>query len=160
MCVDSANEKRGTRGVLVRTLEIPATAEAPTRARRWLDDITELRLLGQIAFDVRLLATELVANSVRHAGLDESDLITVTLGLSEAQVRVEVRDGGDGFSFPLRPQDRDGDGGRGLQIVAAIAHRWGIDRNEPIVVWFEIDRERAAPVGTRLSRERVRGLVP
>ena len=111
--------------MLVRTLEIAATAEAPTQARRWLDEITELRSHGQVAFDVRLLVTELVANSVRHAGLDASDHITVMLELSLSRVRVEVRDPGEGFAFPLREQARDSEGGRGLQIVAAISNRWG-----------------------------------
>jgi hypothetical protein len=39
-----------------------------------------------------------------------------------------------------------------LQIVAAIAHRWGIERSEPIAVWFEIDVERpsGAPTGARV----------
>lgn len=158
--VDSANEQRGRRTALVRTLEIAANDEAPTRARRWLDDISDLRVLGQVAFDVRLLATELVANSVRHAGLDEFDLITVMLELSDARVRVEVRDPGAGFAFPVRPQKRDSEGGRGLQIVAAIAHRWGVDRSEPITVWFEIDLERATAVGRRVARDYVHGLVP
>lgn len=157
--VDSADQKRGARALLVRTLEIPATAEAPTLARRWLDDISELRVLGQVAFDVRLLVTELVANSVRHAGLDESEQITVMLELSDSRVRVEVRDPGDGFAFPARPHKLGIEGGRGLQIVAAIAHRWGIDRNEPIAVWFEIDLERTTAVGARRSRECVSGLV-
>ena len=89
--------------------------------------------------------TELVANSVRHAGLDESDSITVTLELGDARLRVEVLDPGEGFAFPVRPQKLDAEGGRGLQIVAAIAHRWGIERSEPIAVWFEIDLERPAP---------------
>jgi anti-sigma regulatory factor (Ser/Thr protein kinase) len=155
--VDSANEKRGA--VLVRTREIAATAEAATVARRWLDDISDLRVLGQVAFDVRLLVTELVTNSVRHAGLGESELITVMLELSDARVRVEVRDPGDGFAFPARPQKITIEGGRGLQIVAAIAHRWGIDRSEPIAVWFEIDLERATAVGARRSLECARGLV-
>jgi anti-sigma regulatory factor (Ser/Thr protein kinase) len=156
--VDSANEKRGA--VLVRTRELAATAEAPTLARRWLDGISDLRVLGQVAFDVRLLVTELVANSVRHAGLDESDLITVMLELSGSRVRVEVRDPGDGFAFPARPQKLDGEGGRGLQIVAAIAHRWGIERSEPIAVWFEIELQRTTAVGARRSLECARGLVP
>jgi len=149
-------------GVLVRTLEIAATSEAPTGARRWLDGISELRPLGQVAFDVRLLVTELVANSVRHAGLDESDSITVTLELGDARLRVEVLDPGDGFAFPVRPQKPDAGGGRGLQIVAAIAHRWGVERSEPIAVWFEIDLERAprAPTGARVPHSCVRSLVP
>ena len=148
--------------MLVRTLEIAATAEAPTRARRWLDEITELRSHGQVAFDVRLLVTELVANSVRHAGLDASDHITVMLELSLSRVRVEVRDPGEGFAFPLREQTRDSEGGRGLQIVAAISNRWGIERSSPIAVWFEIDLEppATASISARVPRASVRGLVP
>jgi anti-sigma regulatory factor (Ser/Thr protein kinase) len=155
------DENRDRPGILVRTLEIAATSEAPTGARRWLDGIAELRPLGQVAFDVRLLVTELVANSVRHAGLDESDSITITLELDGARLRVEVLDPGAGFAFPVRPEQQGGGGGRGLQIVAAIAHRWGIERGEPIAVWFEIDLERAdrAPAGARVTRSSVRSLV-
>ena len=83
---------------------------------------------------MRLLVTELVANSVRHAGLDETDRITLMLELSDTRVRVEVRDPGRGFAFPVRPQKLTAEGGRGLQIVAAIAHRWGVERSEPIAV--------------------------
>jgi anti-sigma regulatory factor (Ser/Thr protein kinase) len=159
--VEYGNQRRGATAVLVRTLEIAATTEAPTRSRRWLDGIPELRALGQVAFDVRLLVTELVANSVRHAGLDENDVITLMLELSDTRVRVEVRDPGRGFAFPVRPQKLTAEGGRGLQIVAAIARRWGVERSEPIAVWFEIDIERAtgAPDGARVPRASVRGLV-
>jgi anti-sigma regulatory factor (Ser/Thr protein kinase) len=157
--VDSDNERRAT---FVRTLEIAATPEAPTAARRWLDAISELRALGQVAFDVRLLVTELVANSVRHAGLTASDRITVTLELGTDRLRIEVRDPGAGFAFPARPQKLQIEGGRGLQIVAAIAHRWGIERSSPIAVWFEIDLERAAaaPLRVGVPRRYIRGLVP
>jgi anti-sigma regulatory factor (Ser/Thr protein kinase) len=159
--VKFGNDKRG-RTVLVRTLEVPATSEAPTVARRWLDDIPQLRSLGQVAFDVRLLVTELVANSVRHADLAQSDTVTITLELDEALLRVEVRDPGTGFAFPARPQKRDSEGGRGLQIVAAIAHRWGVERGQPAAVWFEIDlvRSRAGPVGVRAQHSSAWGLVP
>ena len=148
--------------MLVRTLEIAPTSEAPTLARRWLDEISELRSHGQVAFDVRLLVTELVANSVRHAGLDPSDRITVMLEQSLSRVRVEVRDPGQGFAFPLREQVRDIEGGRGLQIVAAISHRWGIERAGPIAVWFEIDLDPPATtsISARVPRASVRGLVP
>jgi signal transduction histidine kinase len=99
---------------------------------------------------------------VRHAGLVESDRITVTLELRSERLRVEVRDPGSGFAFPVRPQKLRIDGGRGLQIVAAIAHRWGIERSTPIGVWFEIDLERAAapPRRAGVQRSCVRGLVP
>jgi anti-sigma regulatory factor (Ser/Thr protein kinase) len=157
--VHSDNETRAT---LVRTLEIAATSEAPTAVRRWLDAISELRRLGQIAFDARLLVTELVANSVRHAGITASDQITVTLELGTERLRIEVRDPGVGFAFPVRPQKLSIEGGRGLQIVAAIADRWGIERSTPIAVWFEIDLARAVapPIRVGVPRGCVRGLVP
>ena len=148
--------------MLVQTIDIAATAEAPGKARRWLDDCPELRRLGQVAFDVRLLVTELVSNSVRHAGAREDDQVSITLKLSSACVRVEVSDAGDGFVIPERPQKRNADGGRGLQILAAVAHRWGIGRSKPVSVWFEIDLERAgsATGAARVPQVCVRGLVP
>jgi len=144
--------------VLVQTIDIAATAEAPGKARRWLDDCSELRRLGQVAFDVRLLVTELVSNSVRHAGVGQDDHVSVTLKLTSACVRVEVSDAGEGFAIPERPQKRNADGGRGLQILAAVAHRWGIERAQPISVWFEIDlaKEPAPPAGGEGSRAWVR----
>lgn len=160
--MDAGNDKRGPGVVFVRTLELRPTPEAPSAARRWLDEIPRLRVLGQVAFDVRLLVTELVANSVRHAGLGVGDLITITLELGDGRLRVEVRDPGAGFDFPLRPQKLERQGGRGLQIVAAIAHRWGVERAEPVVVWFEIGLEEsiAAAASARLPRASVRALVP
>ena len=119
---------------------------------------SELRALGQVAFDVRLLVSELVANSVRHAGLAEPT-DRVKLELSDSRLRVEVRDPGE-VRVPRRgPRSSAVEGGRGLQIVAAIAHRWGIDRDEPIAVWFEIDLERTTAVGARRSRECASSLV-
>jgi serine/threonine-protein kinase RsbW len=146
-------ENGGGIAVLVRTLVIPASAEAPARARRWLDDLVPLRPLGQVAFDVRLLVTELVSNSVRHAGLEESDEIELRLDLDEARLRVEVRDPGSGFELSPRVRERNAEGGRGLQIVAAIAHRWGLETTPGSIVWFEIDLERGAVLPSRQGAE-------
>jgi anti-sigma regulatory factor (Ser/Thr protein kinase) len=128
--------------VLSRSLDIAATCEAPAEARRWLDHMAPLRALGQVAFDVRLLVSELVANSVRHAGLGPTDLIAVSLDLSDSVLRVEVQDQGRGFTLPARPEKRTSEGGRGLQILAAVASRWGLNGTKPVTVWFEIDLER------------------
>jgi anti-sigma regulatory factor (Ser/Thr protein kinase) len=128
--------------VLSRSLDIAASCEAPAEARRWLDDLVPLRALGQVAFDVRLLVSELVANSVRHAGLRPTDLIAVNLDLSDSLLRVEVQDEGPGFTLPVRPEKRTTEGGRGLQILAAVASRWGLSSTRPVTVWFEIDLER------------------
>ena len=90
--------------VLSRSLDIAATCEAPAEARRWLDHIAPLRALGQVAFDVRLLVSELVANSVRHAGLGPTDLIAVSLDLSDSVLRVEVQDEAMGSRFRNGPR--------------------------------------------------------
>jgi anti-sigma regulatory factor (Ser/Thr protein kinase) len=145
--------------VLAESLEIDATPEASAAARRWLDGIAPLRSLGQVAFDVRLLVTELVSNSVRHAGLGSHDRVTVRLDLDEQRLRVEVRDRGSGFdSTHLRAPDNEG--GRGLQIVSAIAHRWGLGEGTGSVVWFEIDREHTPSLPARQTAEGRCGHTP
>jgi two-component sensor histidine kinase len=115
-----------------------------------------------VAFDVRLLVTELVVNSVRHAGLSDHDTISVTLELSPDHLRVDVRDEGPGFRIPDRPQKVRLEGGRGLQIVGAIARRWGVEEGPRSGVWFEIDLDpsREHAVDERVPRSNVRGLVP
>jgi anti-sigma regulatory factor (Ser/Thr protein kinase) len=142
-------ENGGGIAVLVRSLEIAATPEAPAAARRWLDGIAPLRSLGQVGFDVRLLATELVSNSVRHGSLRPSDEIELRLDLNESRLRMEVRDPGHGFDPSERTRDVHAEGGRGLLIVEAIAHRWGLDTAHGSLVWFEIDLERGAALPLR-----------
>jgi anti-sigma regulatory factor (Ser/Thr protein kinase) len=145
--------------VLAESLEIAATPDASSKARRWLDGMAPLRALGQAAFDVRLLVTELVSNSVRHAGLGERDRVCVRLELDETRLRVEVRDRGPGFdSTNLREPDNAG--GRGLKIVSAIAQRWGHEEREGSLVWFEIDREVTLRLPARREAEGRCGHAP
>jgi anti-sigma regulatory factor (Ser/Thr protein kinase) len=76
---------------------------------------------------------------VRHAQVGSDSRLTLVLSLSERTLRVEVHDPGPGFdaSRPA-PAARPGSG-NGLRIVARIADRWGIAREETTRVWFEID---------------------
>lgn len=88
---------------------------------------------------VCLLTSELVTNSVRHAGLRESDRIVLAARLTPEFVRVEVRDPGSGFD----PDVRHGAGGYGLRMLDMLASRWSVDRDERgCRVWFEVDRRR------------------
>lgn len=84
---------------------------------------------------LRLLVTELVANSVRHA---RGTPIDVTVMLHEDCVRAEVTDGGDGFAPPTPDPNPLKDAGWGLFLVRKIAERWGADRGTG-TVWFELD---------------------
>jgi anti-sigma regulatory factor (Ser/Thr protein kinase) len=98
---------------------------------------------GQIApalqDDVRLLVSELVANSVLHAGVGPDDSLTLVLSVSEERLRVEVHEPDHDFR-PSFPAVRELSGsGNGLLIVERVADRWGITRETSTCVWFEID---------------------
>src|SRR5918998_1436244 len=77
------------------------------------------RLLVQEGLDadlqhtVCLLASEVVTNSVRHAGLGEDDRIVLAARMTPEFVRVEVRDPGSGFDADVR----HGLPGHGLRML-------------------------------------------
>ena len=87
------------------------------------------------AGDLVLLVSELVTNAVRHAA---GERFEVRLVLRPGVLRLEVRDGGEGFEPVVAPSD-DGSGGYGLYIVDRLSDRWGVERR-PGSVWLELDR--------------------
>lgn len=91
--------------------------------------------------DLRLLVTELVTNSVRHA---EATMVGLQVSLSRDTVRIEVTDHGRGFAPRPRRQGQDERSGWGLYLVDRLADRWGVAaRDAGTSVWLELDR---APV--------------
>jgi anti-sigma regulatory factor (Ser/Thr protein kinase) len=85
---------------------------------------------------LRLLVTELIANSVRHAAAQTVDLRAL---VGDNGVWVEVTDAGPGFD----PRDHDhtarDDSGWGLFLVERLADRWGVRRDgNRTRVWFEL----------------------
>jgi anti-sigma regulatory factor (Ser/Thr protein kinase) len=90
--------------------------------------------------DAVLLVSELFANSLRHSGSGvPGETVTVAVRIGNGIVRVEVTDRAGPGTPKLRPASRDAEGGRGLQLVAALAVRWGSRRRGGrIVTWFEL----------------------
>jgi anti-sigma regulatory factor (Ser/Thr protein kinase) len=88
-----------------------------------------------IEHTVTLLATEVVGNAVRHAGLRGDQRIVFFARLNEDFARVEVADPGMGFD----PQQVRSDG-YGLRLLGTLAARWGVDSSKGCRVWFEVDR--------------------
>jgi anti-sigma regulatory factor (Ser/Thr protein kinase) len=89
-----------------------------------------------------LLAGELFVNSVRHSGSSApGETATVKVKAANDVIRVEVTDrSGPGVPEP-RPVGSDAEDGRGLQLVARLAVRWGWRRRVGrTVTWFEILR--------------------
>src|SRR5919199_5583289 len=110
-------------------LRLAPTSEAVPAARHSLDELEDL-LLPEKLEDVRLVVSELVANSVRHAGLSLNDQILLSVMVSGGSIRGRVCDPGPGFEKPSEPRPRpDLSGGWGLPIVQRISDRWGVKRN-------------------------------
>ena len=87
-----------------------------------------------------LMVSELYSNSVKHSGSGApGETVTVAVMTGAGVVRVEVIDRSGPGVPELRPADRDAEGGRGLQIVARLAARWGWRRRGGrTVTWFEL----------------------
>lgn len=119
------------------TLRLAATADAPARARQSLVDACH-QLPEQLLGDAELLTSELVSNSVKHAG----GPVIVAIECDGNTLSVEVRDPSP--SLPVvRDPDEDSIGGRGMRLVAAIAKSWGCRRSADGTgksVWFALVR--------------------
>lgn len=123
---------------------LPRDLDAGVAARRELERFRGE--LGEADHDiVALLMTELVANSVKHAGPDAGSHLRLGLTVTADRIRVEVRDGGPGF-VPARRSNRAGALHWGIELVDRLADRWQVVPGEgrgETSVWFELDRGRA-----------------
>jgi anti-sigma regulatory factor (Ser/Thr protein kinase) len=108
-------------------------------ARAALVDLADALPSGVLE-DVRLLVSELVTNSIRHAGIEEGGGVELRVLVSQRVLRVEVVDGGRGFEPASPGPSADMGSGWGLYLVDRIADRWGTRPTDPgTCVWFEID---------------------
>jgi anti-sigma regulatory factor (Ser/Thr protein kinase) len=133
------------------SFELAGGPYAVTAARLALADL-ESHLDASVAFDVRLLVSELVTNSVQHAEVAAEDSIVLSVSFSDKNVRVEVRDDGPGFEPPASPPPKDADAGWGLFLVEQLADGWGVVEDGK-AVWFEIERARGREGGQASSSE-------
>jgi anti-sigma regulatory factor (Ser/Thr protein kinase) len=116
--------------------------DAIPAARHVLDRVAEEYELPSFA-DLRLLVSELVTNSVVHAGAGPDEWVELQLRNPDGSLRVEVCDESMGWSPRAREGDLEDPGGWGLVIVDRLADRWGVSRNGHTCVWFELDGEGA-----------------
>jgi anti-sigma regulatory factor (Ser/Thr protein kinase) len=124
------------------SFELAGGPYAVTAARLALADL-ESHLDPSVAFDVRLLVSELVTNSVQHAQVSAEDSIVLAVKFNDEHVRCEVHDNGPGFEPPATPPPEDADAGWGLFLVEQLADEWGVER-ERQAVWFQIDCAKRA----------------
>ncbi len=122
-------------------LELPRDLNSAAAARHAVDGLAGSLPEEQLG-DVRLLVSELVTNSLRHAEMRPEESIKLHVDIDDGRVRVEVSDPGQGFELEGEADQRDTVEGWGLYLVATLSDRWGVERREGAssLVWFELDR--------------------
>ncbi|MFD7503774.1 SpoIIE family protein phosphatase [Streptomyces sp. NPDC059850] len=103
----------------IATWSLPEDPRAAGQARAHVRGQLGAWHLDELTTTTELLVSELVGNVVRHA----EGPIGLRLLRSRAMI-CEVSDGSPATPRIRRAGDLD-EGGRGLQLVAALAHRWG-----------------------------------
>ncbi|MEV8021291.1 SpoIIE family protein phosphatase [Streptomyces sp. NPDC086554] len=152
----------GDLGVDTRTRSSVITARAAATfdpvgrsvatARSFVRDTLQGWGFTDIVDDAVVLTSELVTNAVVHAGT-AADVLCLR---SDDAVRIEVSDHYPEREIPLQQSaanmgSPDREGGRGLQLCAALATRWGVDYTPTHKqVWFQLDLPDR-PVGTRAA---------
>ncbi len=139
------------------SFSVPSTARAVTDARHrllagirgWeLQADTSDKDEGELLDTVALVATELLANSVQHAGPGP---ISVTARMtSDDTVRIEVTDTSSALPHMELPNS-DSEHGRGLFLVAALAARHDVEpTSSGKCCWAEIPLPKPPTTATPL----------
>jgi anti-sigma regulatory factor (Ser/Thr protein kinase) len=133
------NGKSVTRGKTedAMALSLDGGLDAAAQARNALS-----RLRGDLdpplVETMRLLVTELIANSVKHA---KTSAVALNVVVGRGAVLVEVRDEGPGFEPANRTEGQDKASGWGLFLVDRLSDRWGVAHEHASTrVWFELKR--------------------
>lgn len=127
-----------------------AVSRSVATARSFVRDTLQGWGFADIVDDAVVLTSELVTNAVVHAGTS-ADVLCLR---ADDGVRIEVADRYPEREIPLQGShinmgSPDREGGRGLQLCAAMASRWGVEYTSTHKqVWFRLDLPDR-PVGTR-----------
>ena len=111
-------------------------------ARRALDEFG-----GELEEDISersaLVVTEVVTNSVTHAGLTSAQPIELNIELFAECLRIEVTDEGTrSFDPVVTPPLAGQNSGRGLWMIDQLTDRWGVEFTRSTRVWCEFDLGR------------------
>jgi len=89
--------------------------------------------------DAILMTSELCTNALQHSCSGHGGTFEVTIYHSPGSLRIEVRDDGSASTPAAQETGSCDENGRGLEIVACLAHRWGQRGDEyGRCVYFEL----------------------
>ena len=118
------------------SVDLPPVVASVPLARHVTLDLLRAWGSGHDLDDAALLVSELVANVVDH--VQGEAVLTLELVLAEDWLRISVADGWS-VRPVVRELEKDRPRGRGLQLVEAIAVRWGSeDQHGGKRIWFDL----------------------
>lgn len=134
--IGGVTSTRGVGVVAERTEVFLPVPQAVAGVRRLVATTLDGTPYRRAAPDATLLASELATNAFVHSG---GAPFRVTVAAGRRHLRIAIEDGSDD-EVRLAPPTSDGESGRGVAIIDALASRWGAS---PLaggkVVWAEID---------------------
>jgi serine phosphatase RsbU (regulator of sigma subunit) len=117
----------------------PAESVSVPQVRELLETLDDR--YPQLAWDeIKLMATELVTNSIIHGQGDHiHEWLELVISEHEQSLRISIIGGGEPFSERAQWAAPAAVSGRGLMMVDTLADRWGVDNENGVCVWFECD---------------------
>jgi two-component sensor histidine kinase len=118
-------------------LRLPADLGSPRRAREMVADAADRWGLPELSLGAGLCASELVTNVLVHTRCSRCEVV---VSYANGHLYVKVND--DSPEVPSKTSTAaDADHGRGLQIVDALATKWGVNRapGNGKSVWLRMD---------------------
>ena len=121
----------------------PAASDVAV-ARRFVADRCRDWGCGDVVEDAELVVSELVTNALVHG----QSACELRAGLSDAALRLQVVDDGQGMPDPQAATDTD-EHGRGLLLVSVLSTAWGVELlpDGGKIVWAELLRPLQSPEG-------------
>lgn len=105
--------------------QAPSASVVRRELRSWLEDHG---FEGGTIDDARVVVSELVGNSVRHAAPLPVNDIAVSWAVEGGDLVISVSDGGSPLSIPHTVEASGAEvSGRGLTIVEALVDRWWVE---------------------------------
>ncbi|MEI2776577.1 MAG: ATP-binding protein [Tetrasphaera sp.] len=135
------DEFGGTIGVgNARTIRAPWRGSSIPRVRTAIcRDLAAREVDEETIDEVAIVASELVANALRHAKPLHDNTVRVHWTEKNGVVEVDVTDGGGETAPKAMPKAVFAPSGRGLRIVRSLAHEWGVsEKKGSITVWASL----------------------
>jgi anti-sigma regulatory factor (Ser/Thr protein kinase) len=117
-------------------LNLPRDKQAPAAVRQAM---SSLGAVGPSLGDAVMVASELVANAVRHSDGVEREAINVAVRRFDHHMLISVRDpGGSQREADNRPLIECAAEGLGRRIIEGLTSRWGSEQKHGYVLWAEL----------------------